>query len=115
VKNANRKPTIKELEKRIGMIEIYLQKVINPNLNATMNMFEQYLEYKNDLEPFTERISEKVDEQIKRASKEGQTQPTTGSGTAKTSSKDGKELQPRSTQQRQRGSSTRKGGRRNKR
>jgi 4-diphosphocytidyl-2C-methyl-D-erythritol kinase len=115
VKNANRKPTIKELEKRIGMIEIYLQKVINPNLNATMNMFEQYLEYKNDLEPFTERISEKVDEQIKRASKEGQTQPTAGSGTAKTSSKDGKKLQPRSTQQRQRRSATRKGGRRNKR
>ncbi len=115
MKNANRKPTIKELEKRIGMIEIYLQKVINPNLNATMNMFEQYLEYKNDLEPFTERISEKVDEQIKRASEEGQTQPTEGSGIAKTSSKDGKELQPRSTQQRQRGSSTRKGGRRNKR
>ena len=115
MKNANRKPTIKELEKRIGMIEIYLQKVINPNLNATMNMFEQYLEYKNDLEPFTERISEKVDEQIKRASEEGQTQPTEGSGTAKTRSKDGKELQPRSTQQRQRGSATRKGGRRNKR
>ena len=52
MKNANRKPTIKELEKRIGMIEIYLQKVINPNLNATMNMFEQYLEYKNETEEF---------------------------------------------------------------
>ena len=115
MKYANKKPTIKELEKRINMLEVYIQKVINPNLNATMNMFEQYLEYKNDLEPFTERISGKIDEQIKRASEERQTQPTTGSGTAKTSSKDGKELQPRSTQQRQRGSSTRKGGRRNKR
>jgi hypothetical protein len=49
VKNANRKPTIKELATRITKIELYLQKVINPNLNATMNMFEQYLEYKNDL------------------------------------------------------------------
>lgn len=115
MKNANRKPTIKELATRITKIELYLQKVINPNLNATMNMFEQYLEYKNDLEPFTERMSSKIDEQIKRASKEGQTQSATGSGTPKTSSEDGKKLQTGSTQQGQGRSATRKGRHRNKR
>lgn len=109
MKYANKKPTIKELEKRIGMLEVYIQKVVNPNLNATMNMFEQYLEYKNDLEPFTERMSSKIDEQIKRASKEGEAQQTKRSGTPKTSSKDGKKLQPRSSQQGQGRSSTRKG------
>ena len=46
VKNANKKPTIKQIAERVGRIETYLQKVINPNLSATMSMFEEYLDYK---------------------------------------------------------------------
>lgn len=99
VKNANKKPTIRQIVERVSRIETYLQKVINPNLSATMNMFEQYLDYKNDLEPFTERMSEKVDEKIKRASEEGETQQTEGSGAPETDSKDGKKLQSGGPQQ----------------
>ena len=99
VKNVNKKPTMRQIAERVSRIETYLQKVINPNLSATMNMFEQYLDYKNDLEPFTERMSERVDEEIERASKEGETQQTEGSGTAKTGSKNGKKPQAGSTQQ----------------
>ena len=84
-------------------------------MQSFMAIFEKYLEYKNDLEPFTERMSSKIDEQIKRASKEGQTQSATGSGTPKTSSEDGKKLQAGSTQQGQGRSATRKGRHRNKR
>ena len=109
VKNANKKPTIRQIDKRVSRIETYLQKVINPNLSATMNMFEQYLDYKNDLEPFTERISERVDEEIKRASEEGKTQQAKRGGTSASGSKNGKKLQSRSAQQGQRRSSTRKG------
>ena len=99
VKNANKKPTMRQIVERVSRIETYLQKVINPNLSATMNMFEQYLDYKNDLEPFTERMSERVDEKIKRASEEGETQQTEGSGAPETDSKDGKKLQSGGTQQ----------------
>ena len=99
VKNANKKPTMRQIVERVSRIETYLQKVINPNLSATMNMFEQYLDYKNDLEPFTERMSEKVDEKIERASKEGETQQTERSGTPETDSKDGKKLQSGGPQQ----------------
>ena len=99
VKNANKKPTMRQIAERVSRIETYLQKVINPNLSATMNMFEQYLDYKNDLEPFTERMSERVDEKIKRASEEGETQQTEGSGTPETDSKDGKKLQSGGPQQ----------------
>ena len=99
VKNANKKPTMRQIAERVSRIETYLQKVINPNLSATMNMFEQYLDYKNDLEPFTERMSERVDEEIERASKEGETQQTEGSGTPTTGSKDGKKLQSGGPQQ----------------
>ena len=99
VKNANKKPTIRQIVERVSRIETYLQKVINPNLSATMNMFEQYLDYKNDLEPFTERMSEKVDEKIKRASEEGETQQTEGSGAPEADSKDGKKLQSGGPQQ----------------
>ena len=109
VKNANKKPTMRQIAKRVSRIETYLQKVINPNLSATMNMFEQYLDYKNDLEPFTERISEKVDEEIERASKEGKTQQTEGSGTPASDSKDGKKLQSGSSQQGQGRRPARKG------
>ena len=35
MKNANRKPTIKELATRITKIELYLQKVINPNAKSS--------------------------------------------------------------------------------
>ena len=93
MKNANKKPTIRQIAERVSRIETYLQKVINPNLSATMNMFEQYLDYKNDLEPFTERMSEKVDEKIKRASEEGETQQAERSGASASGSKDGKKLQ----------------------
>ena len=99
MKNANKKPTMRQIAKRVSRIETYLQKVINPNLSATMNMFEQYLDYKNDLEPFTERMSEKVDEKIKRASEEGETQQAEGSGTPETGSKNGKKLQSGGPQQ----------------
>ena len=99
VKNANKKPTMRQIVERVSRIETYLQKVINPNLSATMNMFEQYLDYKNDLEPFTERMSERVDEEIERASKEGETQQTEGSGAPASDSKDGKKLQSGGTQQ----------------
>ena len=99
VKNANKKPTMRQIVERVSRIETYLQKVINPNLSATMNMFEQYLDYKNDLEPFTERMSEKVDEKIKRASEEGETQQTEGSGAPEADSKDGKKLQSGGPQQ----------------
>ena len=99
MKNANKKPTMRQIAERVSRIETYLQKVINPNLSATMNMFEQYLDYKNDLEPFTERMSERVDEEIERASKEGETQQTEGSGTPETDSKDGKKLQSGGPQQ----------------
>ena len=99
VKNANKKPTMRQIVERVSRSETYLQKVINPNLSATMNMFEQYLDYKNDLEPFTERMSEKVDEKIKRASEEGETQQTEGSGTTEADSKDGKKLQSGGPQQ----------------
>ena len=99
VKNANKKPTMRQIVERVSRIETYLQKVINPNLSATMNMFEQYLDYKNDLEPFTERMSEKEDEKIKRASEEGETQQTEGSGAPETDSKDGKKLQSGGPQQ----------------
>ena len=109
MKNANKKPTMRQIDERISRIETYLQKVINPSLSATMNMFEQYLDYKNDLEPFTERMSEVVDEEIKRASEEGKTQQTEGSGASETGGKDGKGLQSRSTQQRQGRRSARKG------
>ena len=108
MKNANKKPTIKQIDERVSRIETYLQKVINPNLSATMNMFEEYLDYKNDLLPFTERMSERVDEKIKRASEEGKAQQTEGSGTPKTSSKNGKKLQSGGPQQGQGRSSTRK-------
>ena len=109
VKNANKKPTIKQIAERVGRIETYLQKVINPNLSATMSMFEEYLDYKNDLIPFTERMSERVDEKIKRASEEGEAEPTKGSGAPKTSGKDGKKLQAGSSQQGQGRSTARKG------
>ena len=99
MKNANKKPTMRQIAKRVSRIETYLQKVINPNLSATMNMFEQYLDYKNALEPFTERMSERVDEEIERASKEGETQQTERSGTPTTGSKDGKKLQSGGPQQ----------------
>ena len=109
MKSANKKPTMKQIDERLSRIEIYLRKVINPNLSATMNMFEQYLDYKNDLEPFTERISEKVDEEIERASKEGKTQQTEGGGTPASDSKDGKKLQSGSSQQGQGRRPARKG------
>ena len=109
VKNANKKPTMRQIAERVSRIETYLQKVINPNLSATMNMFEQYLDYKNDLEPFTERMSERVDEEIERASKEGETQQTEGSGTPATDSKDGKKLQSGGPQQGQGRRPARKG------
>ena len=109
VKNVNKKPTMRQIAARVSRIATYLHKVVNPNLSATMNMFEQYLDYKNDLEPFTERMSERVDEKIKRASEEGEAQPTEGSGTPKTGSKDGKKTQPRSSQQGQGRSPVRKG------
>jgi len=109
VKNANKKPTMKQIAERVGRIETYLQKVLNPNLSATMSMFEEYLDYKNDLIPFTERMSERVDEKIKRASEEGEAQPTEGGGTPETGSKDGKKTQPRSSQQGQGRSPVRKG------
>ena len=99
VKNVNKKPTIRQIAERVSRIETYLQKVINPNLSATMSMFEEYLEYKNDLIPFTERMSERVDEKIKRASEEGETQQTEGSGAPETDSKDGKKLQSGGPQQ----------------
>ena len=99
VKNVNKKPTIRQIAERVSRIETYLQKVINPNLSATMSMFEEYLEYKNDLIPFTERMSERVDEKIKRASEEGETQQTEGSGTPETGSKNGKKLQSGGPQQ----------------
>jgi len=99
VKNVNKKPTMRQIAERVSRIETYLQKVINPNLSATMNMFEQYLEYKNDLEPFTERMSERVDEKIKRASEEGEAQQAEGSGASEADSKDGKKLQSGGTQQ----------------
>ena len=109
MKNANKKPTMKQIAERVSRIETYLQKVINPNLSATMNMFEQYLDYKNDLEPFTERMSEKVDEKIKRASEEGETQQAERSGAPKTCGKDGKKLQAGSSQQGQGRRTARKG------
>ena len=109
MKSANKKPTMKQIDERVSRIETYLRKVINPNLSATMNMFEQYLDYKNDLEPFTERMSERVDEEIERASKEGETQQAEGSGAPATGSKDGKKLQPRGPQQGQGRRPTRKG------
>ena len=93
VKNANKKPTMKQIAERVSRIETYLKKVINPNLSATMSMFEEYLDYKNDLTPFTERMSERVDEKIKRASEEGKTQQTEGSGTTEADSKNGEKLQ----------------------
>ena len=99
MKNVNKKPTIRQIAERVSRIETYLQKVINPNLSATMSMFEEYLEYKNDLIPFTERMSERVDEKIKRASEEGETQQTEGSGTPETGSKNGKKLQSGGPQQ----------------
>jgi len=99
VKNVNKKPTIRQIAERVSRIETYLQKVINPNLSATMSMFEEYLEYKNDLEPVTERMSERVDEKIKRASEEGETQQTEGSGTPASSSENGKKLQSGGPQQ----------------
>jgi|TARA_R100001530_G_scaffold22442_1_gene18520 hypothetical protein len=89
---------MKQIAERVGRIETYLQKVINPNLSATMSMFEEYLDYKNDLIPFTERMSEKVDEKIKRASEEGEAEQTKGSGTPKAGSEDGKKLQAGSSQ-----------------
>jgi len=99
VKNVNKKPTIRQIAERVSRIETYLQKVINPNLSATMSMFEEYLEYKNDLTPFTERMSKRVDEKIKRASEEGEAQQTEGSGTPATGSKNGKKLQSGGPQQ----------------
>ena len=89
---------MKQIAERVGRIETYLQKVINPNLSATMSMFEEYLDYKNDLIPFTERMSERVDEKIKRASEEGEAEPAKGSGAPKTGGKDGKKLQAGSSQ-----------------
>ena len=99
VKNANKKPTMKQIAERVSRIETYLKKVINPNLSATMSMFEEYLDYKNDLTPFTERMSERVDEKIKRASEEGKTQQTEGSGTTEADSKNGEKLQSGGPQQ----------------
>ena len=109
MKNANKKPTIKQLAERLNRIETYLQKVINPNLSATMNMFEEYLDYKNDLTPFTERMSERVDEKIKRASEEGKAQQAKGSGITAAGSEDGKKLQSGSSQQGQGRRPARKG------
>tara|TARA_R100001244_G_C5081856_1_gene114145 strand:+ start:168 stop:497 length:330 start_codon:yes stop_codon:yes gene_type:complete len=109
VKNANKKPTMRQIAERVSRIETYLQKVVNPNLSATMNMFEEYLDYKNDLIPFTERMGERVDEKIKRASEEGKAQQTEGSGTPEGGSKDGKKLQSGGPQQGQGRSPARKG------
>ena len=35
VKNANKKPTLRQIAERVSRIETYLQKVINPNVSAT--------------------------------------------------------------------------------
>jgi hypothetical protein len=109
VKNANKKPTLRQIAERVSRIETYLQKVINPNVSATMNMFEQYLDYKNDLIPFTERISEKVDEEIERASTERKEKPTKGSRAPETGGKNGKKLQSGGSQQGQGRRPVRKG------
>ena len=107
MKKKRKKSTIKNLTEDIGHavseiihVKDYVREEMMPKMQAFMDIFEQYVMYKGDMEDFV-AFMEENDESKKvthKKSKTGKKKQATRSGTAKTVSKNGKGSQSGSIQ-----------------
>jgi len=107
MKKKRKKSTIKNLTEDIGHavseiihVKDYVREEMMPKMQAFMDIFEQYVMYKGDMEDFVAFMEENDEsKEVKyKKSKKGKKKQTEGSRTAKTGRKNGKGVQSGSVQ-----------------